>query len=32
MIMDHDVRVISKKKLRDYYLENIQAEIPLTEW
>lgn len=30
--MDDYVRVISKKKLRDYYTENIQAEISLTEW
>ena len=30
--MDDDVRVISKKKLRDYYTTNTQAEIPLTEW
>jgi mRNA interferase HigB len=26
------LRVISKKKLRDYYRDNAQAEIPLTEW
>jgi mRNA interferase HigB len=26
------LRIISKKKLRDYYVRNIQAEIPLTEW
>jgi mRNA interferase HigB len=26
------LRVISKKKLRDYYLGNSQAEVPLTEW
>ena len=26
------MRVISKKKLRDYYTSNVQAEIPLTEW
>ena len=26
------VKVISKKKLRDYYVKNVQAEIPLTEW
>lgn len=26
------MRIISKKKLRDYYVSNIQAEIPLTEW
>jgi len=25
------LRVISKKKIRDYYTENSQAEIPLTE-
>ncbi|WP_115304235.1 type II toxin-antitoxin system HigB family toxin [Legionella beliardensis] len=25
------MRIISKKKLRDYYLSNVQAEIPLTE-
>lgn len=30
--MDNNVRVISKKKLRDYYTSNTQAEIPLTEW
>ncbi len=26
------MRIISKKKLRDYYQANAQAEIPLTEW
>jgi mRNA interferase HigB len=26
------LRVISKKKLRDYYNDNAQSEIPLTEW
>jgi len=26
------VRVISKRRLREFYLENVQAEIPLTEW
>lgn len=26
------MRVISKKKLRDYYTEHVQAEVPLTEW
>ncbi len=26
------MRIISKKKLRDYYQDNVQAEIPLTEW
>lgn len=26
------MRVISKKTLRDYYTNNSQAEIPLTEW
>ncbi len=26
------MRIISKKKLRDYYENNTQAEIPLTEW
>lgn len=26
------MRVISKKKLRDYYTSNVQSEIPLTEW
>lgn len=26
------MRIISKKKLRDYYSNNAQAEIPLTEW
>lgn len=26
------MRIISKKKLRDYYTGNGQAEIPLTEW
>lgn len=26
------MRVISKKKLRDFYLAHPQAEIPLTEW
>lgn len=26
------LRVISKKKLRDYYISNVQAEILLTEW
>ena len=26
------LRVISRKKLRDYYTNNSQSEIPLTEW
>ncbi|RUR19038.1 type II toxin-antitoxin system HigB family toxin [Legionella sp. km535] len=26
------LRIISKKKLRDYYTSNVQSEIPLTEW
>lgn len=26
------MRIISKKKLRDYYISNVQSEIPLTEW
>jgi len=26
------LRIISKRKLRDYYENNAQAEIPLTEW
>ncbi|MDX2346948.1 MAG: type II toxin-antitoxin system HigB family toxin [Legionella sp.] len=26
------MRIISKKKLRDYYQGNMQAEIPLTAW
>lgn len=26
------MRIISKKKLREYYQNNAQAEIPLTEW
>ncbi len=26
------MRIISKKKLRDYYLHHTDAEIPLTEW
>lgn len=26
------MRIISKKKIRDYCQENAQAEIPLTEW
>jgi mRNA interferase HigB len=26
------LRVISKKKLRDYYHNNAQAELPLAEW
>ena len=26
------MRIISKKKLRDYYSNNAQSEIPLTEW
>ena len=26
------LRIISKKKLRDYYQNNAQAEIPLTAW
>ena len=26
------LRIISKKKLRDYYQDNAQAEIPLAEW
>lgn len=27
-----NLRIISKKKLRDYYQDNAQAEIPLVEW
>jgi mRNA interferase HigB len=27
-----NLRIISKKKLRDYYQNNVQAELPLTEW
>lgn len=30
--MEFYLRIISKKKLRDYYQGNAQAEIPLTEW
>ncbi len=31
--MDRSIlRIISKKKFRDYYLSNSQSEIPLTEW
>lgn len=30
--MENILRVISKKKLRDFYIDNIQSEIPLTEW
>ncbi|RAP37323.1 hypothetical protein B1207_03875 [Legionella quinlivanii] len=26
------MRVISKKKLRDFYMQNTQSEIPLIEW
>lgn len=26
------MRIISKKKIRDYYTENTQARVPLTEW
>ena len=26
------LRTVSKKKLRDYYTSNKQAEMPLTEW
>jgi mRNA interferase HigB len=26
------LRIISKKKLRDYYKNNAQEELPLTEW
>jgi mRNA interferase HigB len=26
------LRVISKKKIRDYIKNNVQAELPLTEW
>ena len=26
------MRIISKKKLREYYKDNAQSEIPLTEW
>ena len=26
------MRIVSKKKLRDYYTKNGQAEIPLVEW
>jgi mRNA interferase HigB len=26
------LRIISKKKLRDYWSNNAQAELPLTEW
>lgn len=29
--MNH-LRIISKKKLRDYYMNNVQSKIPLTEW
>ena len=30
--MEIGLRIISKKKLRDYYQANTQAEISLTEW
>ncbi|MFI5406579.1 MAG: type II toxin-antitoxin system HigB family toxin [Nitrososphaerales archaeon] len=30
--MKTTLRIISKKKLRDYGQNNIRAEIPLTEW
>jgi mRNA interferase HigB len=26
------LRIISKKKIRDYYTNHAQAEVPLTEW
>lgn len=26
------MRIISKKKLRDYWQDNTQAQLPLTEW
>ncbi len=26
------MRIISKKKIRDYYNDNTQAELPLVEW
>ncbi len=26
------MRIISKKKIREYYESNVQAELPLTEW
>ena len=26
------MRIISKRKLHDYYIENPQSKIPLTEW
>lgn len=26
------MRIISKKKIREYYKDNAQAELPLTEW
>jgi mRNA interferase HigB len=26
------LRIISKKKIRDYIKNNVQAELPLTEW
>jgi mRNA interferase HigB len=33
MLLDEKIlRIIYKKKLRDYYISNIQAETPLTEW
>ena len=31
-LLEVNLRIISKKKLRDYYQYNSQAEIPLTEW
>ena len=31
-IYEFVLRIVSKKKLRDYYTGNQQAEIPLTEW
>lgn len=30
--MDLSLRVISKNKLRDFYIDHSQAEVPLTEW
>ena len=30
--MRKKLRIISKKKIRDYSKDNVQAELPLTEW
>lgn len=30
--MENKLRIISKKKIRDYSNENVQAELPLIDW